>query len=359
MGTLRFVLAAAVVIWHAGAIYGWRPFNGTACVNYFFMISGFYMALILTRKYTGPDRLSLFWSNRALRLWPSFVFISLLLAILRYDEIAAVMQKLDGISAVLAIAMNAAMVGYEFFDLLSFDAAGRFRFDWAADAVRDAKPLALLGQGWSIGLEIWFYLLAPFVVTSLRRTAMWLLLGLLIFVASNFWVPDESWKYRFFPNVMVFFALGVLSFHLGGLLGKSRFSEIFTRIAVWGMLPLTLLCLLLPSAMSVLVPEQHHLKFLLVLALPCLPAWFEATQRWKLDRLLGELSYPLYLNHLLIVIVLRPVFMLSEEDANTPIAALQTACVLSGTIVLAYLMVRFIEQPIDTWRQRRVAKSET
>src|SRR5207244_9586528 len=41
-------------------------------VQTFFIISGFYMALILNTKYTGPGSYWLFLSNRFLRLFPAY-----------------------------------------------------------------------------------------------------------------------------------------------------------------------------------------------------------------------------------------------------------------------------------------------
>ena len=68
MGTLRYTLTATVVLWHTGTVFGWHPFNGTARVNYCFVISGFYMTLILSDKHAGRDHPLLFSSNRLIRL---------------------------------------------------------------------------------------------------------------------------------------------------------------------------------------------------------------------------------------------------------------------------------------------------
>jgi len=73
MGLIRLFLAMSVVIWHSGGVAGWFPYNGTACVILFFIISGFYMTLILNKKYLGPGSRMLFWKNRFYRLWPSFI----------------------------------------------------------------------------------------------------------------------------------------------------------------------------------------------------------------------------------------------------------------------------------------------
>ena len=200
MGTLRFLLAASVAMWHSGGLFGWRPYDGTACVNYFFVISGFYMAMILTEKYSGRDRLALFWSNRVLRLWPSFFLVSLIFTLLRFTDLVALYKQLDLSAALLAAAMNVTMVGYEFFDLMSVDANGSYYLNLTPHEGESARDYLLLGQGWSIGLEIWFYILAPFVVRWPLRTGALFTLGLVLNLSAVYWIQEDVWKYRFFPK---------------------------------------------------------------------------------------------------------------------------------------------------------------
>ena len=76
MGYLRFILALFVVISHSNSnilipffnntdltLYN---FGGRNAVGLFFMISGFYMSLILTDKY--KNSIKTFYVNRALRI---------------------------------------------------------------------------------------------------------------------------------------------------------------------------------------------------------------------------------------------------------------------------------------------------
>ena len=72
MGIFRVILALFVVFDHSRAV----PFldlpGGVFAVKVFFIISGFYMTMILTKKYTGKGSYSLFISNRFLRLYPIY-----------------------------------------------------------------------------------------------------------------------------------------------------------------------------------------------------------------------------------------------------------------------------------------------
>ena len=89
MGILRFILAASVVLWHSyneGYSIDWLPFNSVACVLLFFIISGFYMTLVLNEKYSLKQNV-LFWQNRFFRLWPSFIFATILIGIFAHPDL--------------------------------------------------------------------------------------------------------------------------------------------------------------------------------------------------------------------------------------------------------------------------------
>lgn len=79
MGILRFLLAISVVIAHSSSIFGFDLVGGQIAVQAFFIISGFYMTLILNEKYIGANHsYRLFISNRTLRLYPVYWVVFLL-----------------------------------------------------------------------------------------------------------------------------------------------------------------------------------------------------------------------------------------------------------------------------------------
>ena len=53
MGLLRIVLALSVLLEHAMAWHGYRMLGGPLAVQCFFIISGFYMGLVLNEKYAA------------------------------------------------------------------------------------------------------------------------------------------------------------------------------------------------------------------------------------------------------------------------------------------------------------------
>src|SRR6201995_5837701 len=97
MGLLRFWLAMAVVFEHTALFMGdpgrfpyhLRLLNGQTAVQSFYIISGFYISLILNEKYVGRGSGWLFLSNRFLRIYPVYWLMLLLTAIFELPWFAA------------------------------------------------------------------------------------------------------------------------------------------------------------------------------------------------------------------------------------------------------------------------------
>ena len=97
--------------------------------------------------------------------------------------------------------------------------------------------------------------------------------------------------------------------------------------------------------------DNHKFYILVALALPAL---FEVSRRVRLDRWLGELSYPIYLAHLSVLgigqIVVTSVM---GPIASTGAFALTMA---AATILLTIAYVHWVDAPFEQWRQRRTAR---
>ena len=89
MGLLRLLLAISVITTHCGPCLGFSPLGGVEAVQTFFMISGFYMAMILTEKYRGPGSYRSFLINRFLRIYPLY-WIALILTLIAWSGVYCV-----------------------------------------------------------------------------------------------------------------------------------------------------------------------------------------------------------------------------------------------------------------------------
>ena len=74
MGIIRFLLAASVICAHFGGIYGNNLIGGALAVQSFFLLSGFYIVLILEENFSVKSfqEYKSFLSSRLFRLYPAY-----------------------------------------------------------------------------------------------------------------------------------------------------------------------------------------------------------------------------------------------------------------------------------------------
>ena len=76
MGFLRLILAVGVVVAHVpGETFSFAT-GGDVSVQCFYIVSGFFITLILNEKYMTPRVNFLFYTNRLIRIFSSTGFFS-------------------------------------------------------------------------------------------------------------------------------------------------------------------------------------------------------------------------------------------------------------------------------------------
>ncbi|MBL8899315.1 MAG: acyltransferase [Planctomycetes bacterium] len=363
MGVLRLLLALAVVADHAGPPGGiaWLALTGApTAVQFFYVISGFYMALILNEKYLGRGSYRAFAQSRLLRLVPMYAVVLLGTLALgfalqvggfwiepfaRWREHGAAMPLLDQLAFALA---HLGIVGQ---DLLSFAAVDPATHALYATSDFHREPLPawqflLVPQAWTVALELWFYLLAPLLVRRCARFLVALIaasLALRAALAFGLDLRRDPWSYRFFPCELALFLSGSLAYR-GYVLAQRRgwLTAPACALATAVMLAIVLGYRGLPE---VLQTKKLGLSPLLPLVPLLLPWVFEGTRRARFDRALGELSYPVYLVHYALVFAaaaLGSAWLIETQSLWIPVASLG----------LAWLLWRSVGKPLEERRQR-------
>lgn len=351
MGTLRLLLAWLVIISHSSPILGWRGIGGDA-VTAFFIISGFYMALILDSKYRNG--LWLFYTNRALRLFPLYFFFLavyvLLASIGQHGSVAtdrvfymaeqALLYATDGsIASLLAAVPNLLFLGSDVIRLYLFDASTNSFELWRTGMVETAElrggyRFLVMPHIWSLGVELVFYAFVPFVAV-LRLPRLVLLFAVLFAVQQLMALLREEFVWLHLLSLwnLAYFVLGILAFRLAAAIKKTKRAFVLLLAA-------------LPFAVAVLTPGSYWLVW--VPFAVGLPALFFLTKDVKFDKALGELSYPVYLCHFLLAWPAAAAF-----GASGSIVALIGSCALS------WVAIRLVDRPIENWRQYRVAQARS
>src|SRR5688572_16954153 len=79
MGILRVYLALCVVAAHSTTILPWGMHSGPEAVQIFYMISGFYMAMVLSTRYQNSQD---FYFSRFLRVFPPYYAVLIITLVL-------------------------------------------------------------------------------------------------------------------------------------------------------------------------------------------------------------------------------------------------------------------------------------
>lgn len=356
MGLLRLFLALSVVIQHSAPLYSYTALYGVTAVEMFFIISGFYMGLVLSTKYTKAQSatpVSNFYKSRFLRLYPTFVLCSLgTLAWLglawvylgRPPETAILplYGLIDSQSTIgLLILSNLLMIGQDIPNLFHVNQASGSLMLTMTDGnpLPDGSPwlgfARIIGPAWSIGTEIWFYLMAPWLVRrSLKCLFTILTASLLIKVYVVLCL--HRLDYFFFPAQLCFFIGGILAYKLG-----SKAPILQLRFVQYGAFTFLVSLAVLSGAMH--IPYSRLLLYISTVLL--IYPIYRLSAAWATDRFIGELSYPVYMAHSLIIMAIDNTFHLSRNPHYAAIVAVTT---LAASAVIYWV----VERPVDQFRAR-------
>ena len=188
MGVFRTFLALAVASSHTGLnIIGIMPF-GALAVRSFFMVSGFYMYMILDTKYLKlPDGTRLFYTNRMWRLYPSYLVVLILsfLAMvvtgtttmriwsLPASEFWSALATLRPSSLFLIIMSNVFMVFANYVITAKYVPDGSLIDGIGAPGAQPCHYLLLNPPVWTLGVELAFYVMVPFLVRFGLGMTVW------------------------------------------------------------------------------------------------------------------------------------------------------------------------------------------
>ena len=330
-GTYRTLLAIMVVFLHLGGM----PVIGGYAVFGFYILSGYLMTLIMQQNYgytrKGVSRYTL---NRFLRIYPiywvSCVVSLLLLYLFGEDFVKGFHPSIYYPNDPASILRNI------------------FLFFPSMDEPR------LTPASWALTVEIFFYIAIGLGLSKSKRiTLVWFFLSVCYAIGVNALGLDWSYKYYVVPAASLPFSTGALIFHhrnqLVGMV-ESRFAS--------GYIPAMLFSLVMMNwLVGFLLDSLRGFSFYINYVL-CVAALITLINKRslpfvsrKLDKILGDFSYPIYLIHhqvgLVVMVLMHWVGF--EFQPPEPILALVS---LLFIFPAAWLMARYIEIPIELLRSR-------
>lgn len=351
MGSVRTLLAIAVVFAHS---YGFMFVGGQLAVQLFYIISGFLISYILVeaKSYTSIKG---FYKNRFLRLYPIYWIVALATftvylvggMFLEKDlGSISIIKQLDFTGSLALIASNMLLVGQ---DWIMFTAFSDGLFHLTTDFRDTDVPVwqgLLVPQAWTLGVEISFYLLAPFILYNKRiililLTASLALRVYLLFIGLGL---QDPWTYRFFPTELAFFLFGALSHQL-----LKPFYEKFEVISNRSSYIIS--CGIFAFCFSLfMLPYKAYFALVLIavfiLSLPFL-FHFQSYNKW--DRAIGELSYPIYISHMLVIVVGGKILSYLGIEVTSLLGAI---IVVIATIFVSFMINLSVGQFFESIRSK-------
>jgi peptidoglycan/LPS O-acetylase OafA/YrhL len=355
MGSLRLVLALSVLLHHCSYHQiGVRLIDDGVAVQLFFMISGFYIALILNEKYIAQGSIKRFYYNRFLRLFPVYwsVLVGAIGICVIYYVTAGNWRLLHSLSTyaesmtletfVYVIFSNIAIFNQDLFFFMEYDLVeGALHFSKGYDRTGTLPhKFLLIPQAWSISIELIFYAAAPFIVRHKKRIVVVFMMGIAsrLIVIYGLGYDNGPWEYRFAPSEMSLFMMGAFSYHYMRYSFKLNL-HVHTCLIIS-------FAILYPN-----LPESEMIKWILFFVVASyLPSLFLASKYSKVDRTIGDLSYPVYLVHSIVLSVMLTI------HGNTNSRAWLGLSVSVLSIFISFLILKFISNPIEKIRNPLVKR---
>jgi len=290
MGAIRLFLAYGVVLGHeceyaanfqitCDASWSLNVIVGRAVV-FFYVVSGFLMSYVLDSKYPRTSAGTYqFYKSRFLRIYPLWW----------------------AMAAVSTVMLSAAWLHGSLLGV--FSAIFLFGSDWLVPFAHYPETYfsffpARMEIGWTLGAEMTFYLLAPWLLRSDRCALVALAGSMTVRIVAFFVVGPHAptfatyiiWSYFFLPSTLMFFMLGHLARRVPYIATAGPWpSFAILTVAIWfvsrnGWTPA-----------DDWFPINDYVA--VVLFAIALPGIFEATKNNRLSNWLGDLTYPLYLTH--------------------------------------------------------------
>jgi peptidoglycan/LPS O-acetylase OafA/YrhL len=343
--SLRGLLALWVVLGHLLTVSGldagsWTGLlklfaHGAYAVEVFIILSGFIIWMLLDRS---RESFPAFIIRRFFRLFPVY-FLCLIAAIGIMPLAVEALRELpwDNAQNSERLKIFADSAAYFFPHVVAhvFMIHGMF-----PDNVLPSSPYAFAGQAWSISLEWQFYLIAPLLYWWSARGPWAFAILSVTALAMHYLTLD--WPTASLPPQLFLFMIGMLSYEVW----RQR-EKLPSAYVVW-LLPAALVLAVASRMPALLV---WTLVYFLMLATYCgtggpIVGIVMRTLEHRHFRFLGEISYSLYLSHMVVLYLamylLAPYALILGKGGHFAILA---ACVLCASVGGSYLLHRYIERP--------------
>jgi len=322
-GIFRTALATFVVLEHLGT----APYLGTYAVFGFYILSGYLMTRIMQKTYGYTLRgLGKYFTNRFLRIYPIYwvsILLSFFLIYLTSEELTRSVNT------------------YLYYPTSSIDFLSNVFITFTPDSEPRLTPPA-----WALTTELFFYILIALGISkNIKLTALWLLASL--FYTIYLVYVNASFSYRYFT-----ISAASLPFSIGAMI---FFVQQKFRIKKPLNLSLAITTIIFLNYLLNLNYQTSHtygFYFNLTLCALLIFCLTEVKPNYiRIDKSIGNLSYPIYLIHYQCGIIAFQLLYLFDLKYNKGDFIFFTTSIII-TLILAYIISTTVEQKIETIRNK-------
>jgi peptidoglycan/LPS O-acetylase OafA/YrhL len=209
--------------------------------------------------------------------------------------------------------------------------------------------MLLVPQAWSLGIEVTFYLLAPMLckVKSANIVILGVLLSIARFCGLLFGLNQDPWTYRFFPFELPLFLFGIILYRLRA---HTQTSRQIGLVKIYILLIISYIAFPFISTRFNINRSWQLLSLIIITSLVIL--WGQQSTR---DKKFGELSYPIYISHVLVISTYNGLAQILSrkfsafERLNDPLVALPVSLLL---VFLTSYILLILMKPIEKIRDK-------
>lgn len=323
MGAYRFILAVLVALYHVGfKAYGYN--TGVVAVVSFFILSGYVMEALGSKYYLGLSRARLFYLDRLIRIYPQFftyLVMTIVLVLVKKPHEQFFLNNVTATNVVL----NFALFPLGFYDYIP-----------------GLSGCLFIPPAWTIGLELCFYVLVPFLVTFKIQKKLYYL-SLCVFISACIGqIPTEMYGYRLLPGTLFIFLCGCFIYN-------HRKENVPPVLVIVTWVISLVLFFIVNSTTLYKVDYNKEVILGILVGLPAI--WVLRRQGSNnsifnaIDELLGNLSYGVFLNHFFVKWTLDTYF----NGVNFTMPSLSLFFCIS--ITLSFATFRLAEAPLIALRR--------
>jgi peptidoglycan/LPS O-acetylase OafA/YrhL len=195
-------------------------------------------------------------------------------------------------------------------------------------------------QAWTIGVELTFYLMVPFLARKKIIYIIPLIIASLLirYFLAKIGMKIDPWSYRFFPSELVFFLLGIISYRIYKFVPKLNLKPIY--------LIMILIYITTFSIFYKFLRQKYEFQIYMFSVFVCIPFLFTLTKSWKFDNYIGELTYPMYISHILVNSILLQLKIPEIGGLGLNLTVF--------TILFSILLHEVVVKKFERLRQRRL-----